>query len=463
MLSPLHDLAAELAILLKDCIPMSGTTRAISPMDLWPRLRSAMASASSGADNWPQWLSRALSKLQVETPPVYMAEKLDALRPYIEGAWAPLMAVMRTESNGVIACAMVMNKDKQRAPLAPLAEFLATIPAARETVHVALARPTVSAHGTTLRLRLTTIDALHHGAGVEGNTAVLRRQAQPDGGVATPFVSGGSIRNRLRRAAFDHAAPLLGLTARGQAPEVMDFLLRGGMMGVAGNATEGAEEGFQLAAVATEEPKGKTKLKKLGPVMGGQISRMRDVADAWPVADLLGYASGNAIRAGLVQQDNAHLVCRENAWRLPADIADHPDAKVPASRFVDTQMGTRLPFGNRPELRKFVDESAGDESRAFSPMPFEWEVVLPGANFYTQLWVQPGASRLALGALGAMVRQWMQTGTIQLGAKASIGHGKCAVQADWFGDAPTDADIALYETHLRENRSAIMTQLRSVA
>src|SRR5690606_33427432 len=115
----------------------------------------------------------------------------------------------------------------------------------------------------------------------------------PDGRrVAVPYVSGNSVRHTLRAALAWHLVRTLSLPERSLSKRAVDLLWSGGALTTTGN-----QANLQLT---------------------------RRVHTRLPGVSVLGYSAQSDIVAGTLWVDNIHLVCAENAFRLPVHLASHP-------------------------------------------------------------------------------------------------------------------------------------------
>jgi len=316
----------------------------------------------------------------------------------------------------------------------------------------------------------TALDALHHGAGTEGNTALLRVQeiTTPDGeDEEVPFISGNSFKHTIREAGVDHALTAMGVADGSLTKPVVDLLFSGGHLSKSGSAVN--------------------------------LSKARALAELFPILGVCGYSAGNYMAHSKLSVDNIHLVCEENAWRLPIDAQELPHARRRSGIFRGETFGTRheasrsphvarlLPNAERLKLEGKVSESLEAEARTkmegTSQMIYDSEIIKPGAKLWGGLYYRD-LDLMELAALKASLSHAAQDqagdgGLIYyLGAKRSIGLGRVSMQ--WSGQirgiiAPAmAADKSLvpaagaswdgaYVAHLRERREEILAALQGAA
>lgn len=301
------------------------------------------------------------------------------------------------------------------------------------------ATPTAAPHATTGRLHiplLATLTApLHHGAGNAGNTALLRRQqiTLPDGTRArVPFVSGNALRHRLRDALAWHLADTLALPDGSLSKAAVDLLWSGGAI-----TRTGAETDLGLA---------------------------RRVEHVLPCLRLLGYAAGSDITGGTLTVGMLHLVCVENAWRLPPGVTALPQAAQRAGSMQGEEFGTRHDVAGSP-VDRLVD--AAGLAPATTQMIYEVQVLHPGAVLAGYLELHPaatGAQRAVLAAALELAapRDADRARRTWLGAKNAVGFGRARLDADLSALPDPGEALVWWSGHLAERREEILALLREL-
>lgn len=298
-----------------------------------------------------------------------------------------------------------------------------------------------------LPLTLTALDPISHGAGTSGNTQLLRTQdvLQPDGRrVSVPYVSGNSLRHTLRAALAWHLVRTLGLPERSLPKAVVDLLWSGGALSETGNQVN--------------------------------LETARRVSTTLPALSLMGFSARSDITAGTLWADNVHLVCAENAFRLPAHLAGHPHAALPGGAMRGEAFGTRHDVRGTPVDRYIAMLTATGEDGidlglsapvepATTQMIYDMQVIKPGAVLYTGLHLlapTPGHIAALAVAVDEAMPQVDGRRVLALGGKRSTGYGACAVNdgLDALGDLA--ALRAAYEAHLAERRGDILALLKDV-
>lgn len=283
---------------------------------------------------------------------------------------------------------------------------------------------------TTIRVPFTAtaVEPIHHGAGTSGNTSLLRTQEAvgPDGQVyAVPFVSGNSIRHRLRAASADHLLACVEAPPRSLSKAAVDLLYSGGALTKTG------------ANVDLETP--------------------RRVADLVPSLTLFGYSAGSAMQAGKLFVDNAQLVCVENAWRLPDRLGKSEQAKKRAGVFRGEEFGTRHDAARSASGEHYSSLLEAVDAGT-TQMIYDFQVLKPGAVLFSEIAgvnLTGGEAAALLTALdqASMVDEGQRV--MNFGAKSAVGFGKVAVDFD----AGTDTG---YEQQLRDHRAEILELIETL-
>lgn len=317
----------------------------------------------------------------------------------------------------------------------------------------------------------TALDPLHHGAGTIGNVQVLRTQSVilDDGSEARiPFISGNSVKHLLRDGGARFAIEALGIEDGMLTKGMVDLLWSGGGLTKGGSAVA--------------------------------IGKARELERLFPLLSVLGYGAGNTMTASKLRVDHLHLVCAENAWRMPAPLLDTPHAKMLAGEYQGEEFGTRHDALRDPtaarildvQTRTMIEGERSDKSKDktasakvtdSAQMIYEFETVKAGSRFWGRIGFRD-LSPLEIGALQASLGRSCQgmhgdAYVYHLGAKASVGFGRMAVtftgslrhiarpvehEADALTRFGADAGgVSEYLSHLRANRSAIMDAIREAA
>lgn len=294
-----------------------------------------------------------------------------------------------------------------------------------------------------LPLTLTAVEPISHGAGTSGNTQLLRTAdvILPDGRrTAVPYVSGNSLRHTLRAALAWHLVRTLQLPEKSLSKRVVDLLWSGGALTSTGNQAD--------------------------------LELNRRVHTRLPGVGALGYSAQSDIVAGTLWVDNIHLVCQENQFRLPAHLADHPHAKLPAGAMRTETFGTRHDVAGTPVDRyiALLDNTGELDLGTAEPLPttqmiYDMQVIKPGAVLWSGLHLYaPTAGHVAALAVAVDEAAPEVAGhrILPLGGKRSVGFGSCRLEADLtvLGDV---AELrAQYEAHLHAHREEILTLLDEV-
>lgn len=277
-----------------------------------------------------------------------------------------------------------------------------------------------------MKITATLTQPLHHGAGSSGNTSILRTEevVLPTGGQArVPFVSGNSVRHGLRAALAWHTAATLGVEDGSLAKGMVDLLWSGGAV-----TTTGAQTDLDLS---------------------------RRVEAIYPALTMLGFAAKSDIYAGTLRVSPLMLVCRENAWRLPTELAESEHAQRPAAAFRGEEFGTRHDVAASP-VDRFVDTVS--LITGTTQMIYDMQILKPGATLWGEITLTPAATAAHERVLGAALALWAPGGVAHLGAKTAVGYGQARL------DVPdTTADLNWWTERLLEHGDAVLELIREVA
>jgi len=281
---------------------------------------------------------------------------------------------------------------------------------------------------STIEVRAKALDPIHHGAGTAGNTSLLRVQEVllPDGEMArVPFVSGNSIKHRLREAMVHHAVNVLDVPDHSISTAVVNLLYSGGALTATGANVD--------------------------------LALHREFQRLWPALGLCGYAAGNTMVQSKLAVSHWHLVCSENFWRLPTDLAAHKMSEMSAAALRSSDFGTRMSAATRAGVRGKIVE--GEEPGESGQMIYDFETISAGALLYGSIRITNATEmeRAALAA-GIATLQAKEKHVWQIAAKTSVGFGRCRVK---LRGLPV-ADVENYEEHLRANRDAALAILDKV-
>jgi len=276
-------------------------------------------------------------------------------------------------------------------------------------------------------IRALAIEPIHHGAGTSGNTALLRRQniVTPDGeSVRVPFVSGNSLKHRIRYHAAKFMIEALEVEDGTLAKGEIDLLFSGG------------------------------SLTKSGSVM--DVARARKVAEWLPAVSMCGYSCGNVMTESKIMVANLHMVCSENAWRLPADLEGSPHASRRCNGSTSEEFGTRHDTLRGQQATRLVDSESGADS---VQMIYDFEVINAGAMFWSAIRCVDLTPREEC-ALASSFLYGSDTESVPMhvGAKASTGYGLVKASIEGL----PDADLGAYSEWLKDNKGLIMETLKEV-
>lgn len=324
-------------------------------------------------------------------------------------------------------------------------------------------------HVGKIEITATALEPIVHGAGTSGNSQLLRLQPgfyMVNGKPVrcrTPFISGNSIKHRIREAAIRYAIRQMG-DVRLEKAEV-DLLFSGGSLTKGGSAVD--------------------------------LSRARRLSELFPPLSLCGYSAGNAMEESKIAVDHMHVVCKENRDRVPDRLRDHPMLELPAGAFQGEEFGTRHDQSTRQVGRRYLtdgadqataerkskglakkaasaDEAKGDSTQMIYDFPvIERGAVLWSAVHYAELTEFEQAALTS--AFHAASVDTMDGGLVMhVGAKQNTGgYGKILVQLTTsmrvpppsYGEvtalaAQGDSIPGRYNEHLRKRAPEIMAAIR---
>lgn len=304
------------------------------------------------------------------------------------------------------------------------------------------------------------LEPIHHGAGTSGNTQILRTQdiILPDGRAArVPFISGNSLKHMVREAGANFALEAMAIADGSLTKPVTDLLFSGGALTKAGSNIN--------------------------------LERGRQIEKLFPLLGLLGYSAGNTMTQGKLRVNNLHLICEENAWRVPVRLSEHKALTARAGRLRGEEFGTRHESSRRPRVAKMLttgerkrleDQTQQEGKGDTAQMIYEYQVLNPGSHFWgtmhlddvTEMELAAFKSAMSAACEGAAPDGGL---LFRVGAKSSIGCGLVSmqfsgqvrdpVQAPGYTNATAlvtidqPSDIKAYAEHLHQHSEEIVTLL----
>lgn len=329
-------------------------------------------------------------------------------------------------------------------------------------------------HTGTIQAIATALEPIVHGAGTAGNIQLLRMQEflyiDDDGEfqrARVPFISGNSLKHRLRDAAVRYALDAMGVADGSLTKAEIDLLFSGGHLSKSGAAVD--------------------------------LTSARKLSELFPPLSLCGYSAGNAMEESKIRVSNLHVVCRENRDRIPDTLKDDPMLALSAGATRVEEFGTRHDQATKAVGRRWLTdgasqavaerktkalkgkkgdapESAADARGDSAQMIYQFEGIIAGAKLWFSVDFRDltDAERAAL----ASAFHYASTGrrgealVMGIGAKNSIGYGTIKVElATSLRIAPPvyqqtamiaqgDTEAAAYTAHLRERKDEILAAIR---
>lgn len=315
-------------------------------------------------------------------------------------------------------------------------------------------------------IRATALEPIVHGAGTSGNTQLLRQQeiVLPDGTPArVPFVSGNSVKHKIRACAVQYALDAMAVEDRSLTKAEVDLLFSGGHLSKSGAAID--------------------------------LEQARILESLFPPLSLCGYSAGNTMTESKLRVSPLHLVCAENAWRVPDDLLTHPAIGVRVGALRTDEFGTRHDQAGKHLSRRLLTESAdaavtkrktkvlkdpgdGPADRGDSAqMIYEFSAIAAGSTLWGTIQVAD-LTELEQAALAsafhyAAVDRRGDSLVMGVGAKNAIGFGALKVELrgsvrvapPQFVESTAltmagDDISARYTAHMRERKADILAALR---
>lgn len=327
-------------------------------------------------------------------------------------------------------------------------------------------------HTGKIEITATALSPIVHGAGTSGNSQLLRQQdwffidptTKKPIRCKVPFVSGNSIKHRIRNSAIRYALDAMGVEDGTLSKPEVDLLFSGGHLAKGGAAID--------------------------------LSSARKLAELLPPLSLCGYSAGNAMEESRLMVSDLHVVCAENAARIPDDLATHPMLGVRAGELRGEEFGTRHDQATKHAGRRWLTDGAADavakragdkllappknkasEERGDSAqMIYDFGTIVAGSV----LWGSVDYADLTEGERAALVSAFVYWSTDRrgdqlvcgVGAKNSIGYGmlKFDLRTSMRIAAPSfeeralivegDTEAGRYRAHLRDRKDEIIAAVR---
>jgi hypothetical protein len=281
-----------------------------------------------------------------------------------------------------------------------------------------------------LHLVIESLSPLTHMMGVNGNEALINREATIYQNKIhhIPVLSGNALRHRIFRE--NGAYFIIGICNLSGKMNIdqLNYLFNGGSL--------------VESSVSTN------------------IKRIAEMQEVLPLYRLLGGCLKNQIVAGSLNMGRGLLVCRENSDRINKTLPEEfriEEMIYPAERFVDQYQYTRGDAEKMKDIDFFaaIEElNTGEEKGKSNLMIFNGQSIISGAMFYSEIVLQ-NVSDLELGAALHCLNRW--DGFI--GGQGARGHGKC--KGYLLGINPVESLnlIGEYVAHVQANKTKIIEWL----
>ena len=313
----------------------------------------------------------------------------------------------------------------------------------------------------------TAIEPIHHGAGSSGNTQMLRTQEiiLPDGsGARVPFISGNSIKHMIRESGARFALAAMQIKEHSLTKAVTDLLFSGGALTKVGSSVN-LEQGRKLESL-------------------------------FPLLSLCGYSAGNCMVQSKLRINNLHLVCAENAWRVPSSVKKLPVISKRAGLMRGEEFGTRHESSRMPYVAKMLVHSeharlqtqASSKDKKTKPdtaqMIYDYQTIKAGSSLWGSMILDDVSESEQIAfksALSSACEGIAPDGgaLFSVGAKSNIGHGLISIKFDGTiqnliqyaesSDLPDitrldsdTADLNNYAAHLFKNADEIIDSMTRI-
>ncbi len=271
----------------------------------------------------------------------------------------------------------------------------------------------------------TLMSPLAHGHDEKhGNVILFRREraVSPVTGeqYLAPFMSGNAVRGMWRDQIVGRMLNLLGMTAAELPPKRAHALLAGGSI------EAGADSGHV------------------------DVAARRGARTNCPAWDLLAGCIDHQIMRGLLRVHDATLVCRENAWKLHAQLQPTVDGR---SLAIEEFSAALSPADDLTQLRLATRHAHKDlEGSDGSQMIFNTEVILAGAQWAHSFQIigLDGVSELALSCMSDLLTEFRADAFVGAGNARGFGRIAFDAYASGAGEAPLP-DPSIYQRWVSEH------------
>jgi hypothetical protein len=281
----------------------------------------------------------------------------------------------------------------------------------------------------------TLVSPLAHGHDEKhGNVILFRREraVSPVTGeqYLAPFMAGNAVRGMMRDQIVGRMLKLLGMTAAELPPQRAHALLAGGSL------EAGADSG------------------------NVNVAARRTARAACPAWDLFAGCIDQQIMRGLLRMHDATLVCRENAWKLHAQLAPMVDGRA----LTVEEFAAALPIADDlTQLRLATRHAHKDlEGSDGSQMIFNTEVILAGAQWAHSFQIigLDGVSELALSCMADLLAEFQADAFVGAGNARGFGRIAFDAYAPGAGETPLP-DPTIYQRWVADHADEMRAWLMS--
>lgn len=346
----------------------------------------------------------------------------------------------------------------------------------------------------TILLEILPQTPVTHGSGNEGNEQILARQTvmlsrlHPTTGKTEtfreeiPYISGGSLRAKLRLSALLRQAERQSLPDGCMSRDALRLILKGGKL-------DGSARGPNLDEIR--------RILNLFPflrIFGAMDNRLK-MTGALKVEDIRPFCA-ELLSAGLISPTFGGSAIwggdpADPLWPrfdAPPSFTDTVDVRTYYRH--DPSVSPAIPLLAAAERAQIEDQQQAvsakkqakgspkpdkeDRREANESMPHGFQHIIPGTPLFTVLRTDP-IDEMEACALADALHRWIETGG-HIGGGESKGHGRCRVRvagtwcrsADASGVSGTAIALtdrwkqaeAAYNAHLQTHRPAVMDFLR---
>lgn len=267
---------------------------------------------------------------------------------------------------------------------------------------------------------IEAISPIHHGGNEKtGSSPVLRTiylWVEGQGEVPIPYISGNSIRGKLRRLFMKEFLETVGIEVEKMDPKIYHTFFTGGVL-------EGTEETYTVI----------------------DLKLRQEIRQTLIPINLFGCALGNQMLPSKMKVGHAFPICKEYSIYLPKNLKNDERVKKPVRVFTDEAFQTR-----KDDLR--VDR---EEKEQAIQMKVDYECFIPGTKFY-HWWLLEYPTELEMSCFGKLIEIFKEYSF--LGGSSAVGEGK--VQFDYQPAIPSSK---AFDKFVKDRKKDIKTLIEKIS